>query len=188
MEALFVSTLVVAIGEIGDKTQLLSLLLAARFRRPLPIILGIFCATLANHSIAATAGAWVRSAMDPELLRWVLGISFMAIAAWALVPDRIDGDPAPAGRYGVFLLTLTAFFLAEIGDKTQLATVMLAAKYDAIIAVVAGSTLGMLCADVPAVLVGNAAPLGIPFKAVRWVAAGLFGALGAAALLGFGSL
>jgi len=187
MEAFFVSTLVVAVGEVGDKTQLLSLLLAARFRRPIPIILGIFCATMANHAIAGAAGAWVRSAVDPELLRWVLGVSFFAIALWALVPDKMEREPQPAGRYGAFLVTLIAFFLAEIGDKTQVATMMLAAKYDALVAVVGGSTLGMLCADVPAVLLGNALPLAISFKAVRLAAAVLFGALGAAVLLGFGS-
>ncbi len=188
MEAFFVSTLVVAVGEVGDKTQLLSLLLAARFRRPIPIILGIFCATMANHAIAGAAGAWVRSAVDPELLRWVLGVSFFAIALWALVPDKMEREPQPAGRYGAFLVTLIAFFLAEIGDKTQVATMMLAAKYDALVAVVGGSTLGMLCADVPAVLLGSALPLAISFKAVRLAAAVLFGALGAAVLLGFGSL
>ncbi len=187
MEAFFVSTLVVAVGEVGDKTQLLSLLLAARFRRPIPIILGIFCATIANHAIAGAAGAWVRSAVDPELLRWILGVSFFAIALWALVPDKMEREPQPAGRYGAFLVTLIAFFLAEIGDKTQVATMMLAAKYDALVAVVGGSTLGMLCADVPAVLLGNALPLAISFKAVRLAAAVLFGALGAAVLLGFGS-
>jgi len=159
MEAFLVTTAVVAIGEIGDKTQLLSLVLAARYRRPAPIILGILCATLANHAIAAAAGIWLRGAIDPRLLRWVVGLSFLAIAAWALVPDQMDGDAAPAERYGVFLVTLVAFFLAEFGDKTQVATLMLAAKYDAMVAVVAGSTLGMLCADVPAVLLASAALL-----------------------------
>ena len=185
MEAFFISTLVVAVSEIGDKTQLLALLLAARFQRPVPIILGILCATIVNHAIAGAVGEWVRSAVSPELLRWGLGISFLAIAAWALVPDKIEKDPTPQGRYGVFLVTLIAFFLAEIGDKTQLATVMLAAKYHALVAVVGGTTLGMLLADAPAVLLGNAASKTIPFKAVRLLAAGLFGVLGAAAILGF---
>jgi|SRR5438445_206972 len=183
MEALFVSTLVVAVGELGDKTQLLALLLAARFRRPVPIILGIACATVANHAIAGVAGAWVRSALGPELLRWLLGASFFAIALWALVPDKLEQEAQPAGRYGAFLVTLVAFFFAEMGDKTQLATAMLAAKYGALVQVVAGSTLGMLCADVPAVLLGNAVR-SLPFKAVRCAAAVLFAALGAAVLLG----
>ena len=188
MEAFLVSTLVVAISEIGDKTQLLSLLLAARFQRPVPIILAIFCATVVNHAIAGAVGAWVRSAIGPELIRWCLGISFLAIAAWALVPDRMEGNSIPKGRYGVFLVTLVAFFLAEIGDKTQIATVMLATKYNTIIPVVLGTTLGMLLADVPVVLIGNAASHAIPLKVARLTAAGLFAALGAAALLGFGSL
>jgi putative Ca2+/H+ antiporter (TMEM165/GDT1 family) len=182
-EAFFVTTAVVAIGEIGDKTQLLSLILAARYRRPVPIILGILCATLANHAVAAAAGIWLRGSVPPGLLRWVLGLSFLAIAAWALIPDQADGELAPAARYGVFLLTLVAFFLAEMGDKTQVTTLMLAAKYDAIVTVVAGSTLGMLCADVPAVLLASAAPRAIPLKAVRFVAAALFAALGVAALV-----
>lgn len=183
MEAFFVTTAVVAIGEIGDKTQLLALMLAVRYRRPLPIILGILCATVANHAIAAAAGIWLRDAIDPRLLRWVVGLSFLAIAAWALVPDEADGEVAPAERYGVFLVTLVAFFLAEFGDKTQVTTLMLAAKYDAMVVVVAGSTLGMLCADVPAVLLASAAPRAIPLKVVRFAAAALFGALGVAALV-----
>lgn len=183
MEAFFVTTAVVAIGEIGDKTQLLSFMLAARYRRPLPIILGILCATVANHALAAAAGIWLHGATDPRLLRWVVGLSFLAIAAWALVPDQVDADAAPAARYGVFLVTLVAFFLAEFGDKTQVTTLMLAAKYDAMLVVVAGSTLGMLCADVPAVLLASAAPRAIPLKVVRFAAAALFGALGVAALL-----
>ncbi len=189
MEAFFVSTLVVAIGEVGDKTQLLSLLLAARFRRPIPIILGIFCATIANHAIAGAAGTWVRSAMDPEVLRWILGVSFFAIALWAVVPDKMEQEPQPAGRYGAFLEALrwqaAAGSLIRPDEKVDQ---MLAAKYDALIAVVGGGTLGMLCADVPAVLLGNALPLAMPLKAVRLAAAVLFGALGAAVLLGFGSL
>jgi Ca2+/H+ antiporter, TMEM165/GDT1 family len=187
MEALFVSTLVVAVGEIGDKTQLLALLLAARFRRPVSIVMGIACATVVNHVIAAAAGTWARRAIDPELLRWSLGLSFFAIALWALVPDKLEQEAQPAGRYGVFVVTLIAFFFAEIGDKTQLATAMLAAKYDALVNVVGGSTLGMLCADVPAVLLGNAVR-SVPFRAVRRAAAALFVALGAAVLLGFEAL
>jgi putative Ca2+/H+ antiporter (TMEM165/GDT1 family) len=186
LEAFFVSTLVVTLGEIGDKTQLLALLLAARFRRPLPIIAGIFAATLFNHALAGVLGNWIRSAVAPELLRWVLGLSFLAIAAWALVPDRIEEkDSAPMGRYGVFAVTLITFFLAEIGDKTQLATVALAARFDNLFAVVSGTTVGMLIADIPAVLLGGKASLRVPFKAIRYAAAGLFAAIGMAALAGF---
>ena len=186
MEAFLVSAAVVAIGEIGDKTQLLALLLAARFRRPLPLIAGIFAATLLNHAIAGALGGWIRSALGPEVLRWGLGISFLAIAAWALKPDKLDDAPPEAvGRYGVFALTFVAFFLAEIGDKTQLATVALAARFDSLVAVVAGTTAGMLIADVPAVLLGSKASLKIPLKAVRYVAAALFAAVGVAVLAGF---
>jgi Ca2+/H+ antiporter, TMEM165/GDT1 family len=187
MDPFFISTLVVAIGEIGDKTQLLSLLLAARFQRPIPIILAILCATVANHTLAGAMGEWVHNLTSPEVLRWVLGISFLSIAVWALVPDKLEKDPTSQGRYGVFLVTLGAFFLAEIGDKTQIATAMLAAKYHAIVSVVGGTTLGMLLADVPAVLFGSATSQTIPFKAVRLLAAGLFALLGSAAILGFGS-
>jgi len=184
LEAFLVSTLVVALGEIGDKTQLLALLLAARFRRPLPIIAGIFAATLFNHTLAGLLGNWIRSVVAPEVLRWILGLSFLAIAAWALIPDRIEEkDSAPMGRYGVFAVTLVAFFLAEIGDKTQLATVALAARFDNLIAVVCGTTVGMLIADVPAVLLGGKASRRIPFKAIRYAAAGLFAAIGIALLV-----
>jgi len=186
MEAFLVSTLVVAVGEIGDKTQLLALLLAARFRKPVPIILGILVATLANHTVAGLVGAWVSANLAPETLRWGLGLSFLAIAAWALKPDKIDEAPSNLGRYGVFLVTFVAFFLAEIGDKTQLATVALAAKYQMLPAVVAGTTLGMMIADVPAVFIAPPASPKIPFKAVRYIAAALFAALGIAALAGFG--
>jgi putative Ca2+/H+ antiporter (TMEM165/GDT1 family) len=186
MEAFIISMLVVAVGEIGDKTQLLALLLAARFRRPVPIILGILCATITNHAIAGAIGQWVHGAVSPTVLRWGLGISFMAIAVWALVPDKMEKDQVLHGRYGVFCITLIAFFLAEIGDKTQIATIVLAAKYNALVAVVSGTTLGMLLADVPAVLLGHAASRAIPFKAVRLAAAGLFGALGLVVMLGMG--
>lgn len=184
MEAFLVSTAVVAIGEIGDKTQLLALILAARFKRPLPIVLGIFIATLANHSLAGLLGEWIRQAVSPEHLRWGLGASFLAVALWALKPDEIDEDPRPVGHYGVFLVTLVTFFLAEIGDKTQLATVMLAAKFPSLVSVVAGTTFGMLLADVPAVFLGKIASDRIPFKAVRITAASLFAVLGVATLAG----
>jgi putative Ca2+/H+ antiporter (TMEM165/GDT1 family) len=162
LEALLVSTFAVAVGEIGDKTQLLALVLAARFRRPLPIALGILFATLANHSLAALAGEWIRAALSPELLRWSIGLSFLAVAAWALKPDKMDKDPAPMGRFGVFAVTLVAFFLVEIGDKTQVATVVLAAKFNSLWAVVAGTTLGMLIANVPVVYAGGALAPRIP--------------------------
>jgi len=184
--AFLVSTLVVAIAEIGDKTQLLSLVLAARFRKPLPIIAGIFFATLANHALAALLGEWVRAQFHPDTLRWVLGLSLLAIAGWALKPDKIDAEVKQVGRYGVFLLTFVVFFIAEIGDKTQIATVVLAAQYQALVAVVLGTTLGMMIANVPAVLLGSAMAHRIPLRAVRICAALLFAVLGALALAGVG--
>ena len=185
MEAFLVSTAAVAIGEIGDKTQLLALILAARFKRPIPIVLGILVATLANHSLAGLLGNYIRSALNPDYLRWALGLSFLAVGLWALKPDEMEEDPEPVGRYGVFAITVVTFFLAEIGDKTQLATVMLAAKFPSLVAVVAGTTLGMLIADVPAVFLGEVASERIPFKAVRYTAAALFAALGVMTLAGF---
>jgi len=178
MEAFFVSLVVVAIGEIGDKTQLLALLLAARFRKPVPIILGILVATLVNHALAGIVGAWVRQVVPPEYLRWLLVVSFFAVALWALKPDKFDDADAPTSRFGVFAVTAFTFFIAEIGDKTQIATVVLAARFDNLIAVVAGTTVGMLIADVPVVLIGNKAAARIPLRAVRHVAAGLFALLG----------
>ncbi len=174
-----------AIGEIGDKTQLLALILAARFRRPGPIIAGIFFATLLNHALAGLLGGWIREAVGPQALRWGLGLSFLAIAAWALKPDKIDEEPVAMTSYGAFAVTFAAFFLAEIGDKTQLATVALAARFDSLVAVVAGTTAGMLIADVPAVFLADRASTRIPFKAIRYVAAALFAAMGVAALAGF---
>ncbi len=184
MEAFLVSAGVVALGEIGDKTQLLALLLSARFRKPLPIIAGILVATLANHALAGWLGSLVRAALPPEALRWIVALSFFAVALWALKPDTIDdGESPPASRWGVFGVTVVAFFLAEIGDKTQVATMVLAARFDALVAVVLGTTLGMLIADVPVVLIGKAASARIPFKAVRIVAALIFAALGVFALI-----
>ena len=184
MEAFLVSAGIVALGEIGDKTQLLALMLAARFRKPLPIIAGILVATLANHALAGYLGNLVRAWLAPDVLRWVVALSFFAVAAWALKPDSLDDDePPPAPRWGVFGVTAVAFFLAEIGDKTQVATMVLAARFDALAAVVLGTTCGMLIADVPVVLIGKAAATRIPFRAVRIVAALLFAALGAWALL-----
>ncbi len=179
LEAFLVSTLVVAVGELGDKTQLLTLVLAARYRKPWPIIAGILVATLANHTVAAWLGHWVRDAVSPEVLRWGLALSFFAVAAWALKPDQFDADDAPpSSNRNVFIVTVVAFFLAEIGDKTQIATAMLAAKFDSLVAVVAGTTLGMLLVDAPTAFIGDAAARRIPFRAVRVVAAALFAGLG----------
>ena len=184
MDAFLVSAGVVALGEIGDKTQLLALMLAARFRKPMPIIAGILVATLANHALAGFLGNTLRAMIDPGTLRWLLALSFFAVAIWALVPDTIDEDePAPATRWGVFGVTVVAFFLAEMGDKTQVATVVLAARFPSLVAVVAGTTVGMLLADVPAVLIGKAAATKIPMKAARIAAALMFAALGVYALV-----
>jgi len=184
MEALLVSTVMVAIAEIGDKTQLLSLVLSARYRKPLPIIAGILVATLANHVLAALAGEWVRGLLGPDALRWLVGLSFLAVAAWTLVPDRLDEDEArPRGGGGVFMVTLVAFFIAEMGDKTQVATVLLAARFDALVQVVAGTTLGMLIANVPAVLAGHLAAPRLPLAWIRRAAAVLFAVLGLSVLL-----
>jgi putative Ca2+/H+ antiporter (TMEM165/GDT1 family) len=179
LEALLVSTLVVAVGELGDKTQLLTLVLAARYRKPWPIIGGILVATLANHTVAAAVGQWVRDAVAPDILRWGLALSFFAVAAWALKPDQFDESEAPpVSDRNVFVVTVVAFFLAEIGDKTQIATAMLAAKFDHLFAVVAGTTLGMLLVDAPTAFLGDAAAKRIPFRAVRVAAAALFAGLG----------
>jgi putative Ca2+/H+ antiporter (TMEM165/GDT1 family) len=184
MEAFLVSTGVVALGEIGDKTQLLSLVLAARFGKPLPIIAGILAATLANHALAGFLGNLFRSIVPPGVLTWVVALSFFAVALWALRPDTLDDEePPPATRWGVFGVTVVAFFLAEMGDKTQVATVVLAAKFPSLAAVVAGTTLGMLVADVPVVLVGKAVSARIPLKVVRIAAALMFAALGVYALV-----
>jgi Ca2+/H+ antiporter, TMEM165/GDT1 family len=181
METFLVSIMVVAVGEIGDKTQLLALMLAARLRKPVPIILGILVATLFNHTLAGLVGAWVREVVPAQTLRWLVVASFFAVALWALKPDRIDAEPVPAGRLGAFALTVVTFFLAEIGDKTQIATVVLAAHFGNLLAVVAGTTVGMLLADIPVVLLGNAAAARLPFRLIRYVAAGLFALLGVVA-------
>ncbi len=187
MDPFLLSTALVALAEMGDKTQLLSLVLAARFRRPWPIVAGIFVATLANHALAGALGAWITSWLGPQLLRWILGLSFLAMAAWMLVPDRLDGDEAAGtARMGVFLTTVVAFFVAEMGDKTQIATVMLAARFDAWAAVVGGTTLGMLLANAPVVWFGERITRRVPIRAVHVVSAIVFAALGIAALLGFG--
>ncbi len=187
MEAFLVSTGIVALAEIGDKTQLLAFILAAKFRKPLPIVLGIFVATVANHAFAGAIGAWITSLIGPETLRWVLGISFIAMAIWTLIPDKFDDDEARLARFGVFGTTLLAFFLAEMGDKTQVATVALAAQYHAIVSVVAGTTLGMMIANVPAVFLGDRIAHKIPVHLVHAIAAAIFAVLGIATLLGAGA-
>ncbi|MEY3952610.1 MAG: hypothetical protein RL320_1412 [Pseudomonadota bacterium] len=185
MESLFVSAGVVALAEIGDKTQLLAFLLAARFRRPTPIILGILVATILNHGLAGAVGAWVTTTLSPDLLRWILGISFLAMAIWTLIPDKIeDNEAALAQRFGVFGTTLIAFFFAEMGDKTQIATVAMAAHYPDAVLVVIGTTIGMLIANVPAVMVGDKLAGRLPLRLIRSVAAALFATLGIAVLLG----
>lgn len=188
MEALLVSTGVVALAEIGDKTQLLAFILAARFKKPLPIILGIFAATIVNHGLAGALGAWITSAVSPEILRWVLGLSFIGMAIWTMIPDKIEEEETQvAKRFGVFGATLITFFLAEMGDKTQIATVAMAAHYASPLLVVIGTTLGMLIADVPAVFVGDKLANKIPMKLVHSIAAGVFAVLGIATLLGAGA-
>jgi putative Ca2+/H+ antiporter (TMEM165/GDT1 family) len=187
-EAFLTSTGVVALGEMGDKTQLLALLLAARFRKPAPIIAGILVATLANHAGAAALGTWITRLVDPAWMRWVLGGSFIAVALWMLVPDQAEDEQrSHGGRLGVFGVTVVAFFLAEMGDKTQIATVMLAARYDSLVVVTAGTTLGMMIANVPAVLLGDKAVKLVPIAWVHRIAAIVFAAIGAAVLLGLGS-
>lgn len=188
MEAFLISTGIVALAEIGDKTQLLAFLLAAKFRKPWPIIAGILVATLANHALAGALGAWIMSVVGPQTMRWVLGVSFIAMAIWILIPDKLDaeGDSA-SSRYGVFGATVIAFFLAEMGDKTQVATVALAAQFNALFAVVAGTTLGMMIANTPAVLLGNKIANRVPVRLVHGIAALIFLALGVATLLGAGS-
>jgi putative Ca2+/H+ antiporter (TMEM165/GDT1 family) len=187
LESLLVSTGVVALAEIGDKTQLLALILAARFRKPVPIVAGILAATIVNHGLAGALGAWITATVRPEVLRWVLGISFIAMAAWTMIPDEIEEDEAKLAKgMGVFGATLVTFFLAEMGDKTQLATIALAAHYGAPVLVVIGTTLGMLIADVPAVFVGERLAKKIPMKLVHSIAAAIFAALGIATLLGAG--
>ena len=189
MESLLVSMGVVALAELGDKTQLLAFILAARFKKPLPIILGILLATLLNHGLAGALGAWITSVVSVEVLRWALGLSFIAMAVWTLIPDRIEDEEAQiANHLGVFGATLVSFFLAEMGDKTQIATVALAAHYAAPVMVVVGTTLGMLLADVPAVFIGDILADRIPMKLVHLIAAAIFALLGLASLLGAGSM
>ena len=189
MDSFLVSTAVVAVAEFGDKTQLLALVLAARFRKPVPIILGILFATLANHLLAAWAGGLVAAWAGPGVMRWLLGLSFLAMAGWMMIPDKAPDEDAGPGRLktaGAFLVTLVSFFLVEIGDKTQIATIALAARYEAVLVVTLGTTLGMMIANVPAVLMGEVAARKIPMRLAHGVAAVIFAGLGLAALLGFG--
>ena len=186
MEAFLISTGIVALAEIGDKTQLLAFILAAKFRKPWPIIWGILAATLFNHGFAGVVGAWITTLMGPETLRWVLGVSFIAMAIWTLIPDRFDENDAKLARFGVFGTTLIAFFLAEMGDKTQIATIALAAQYQNLIAVVAGTTFGMMLANVPAVILGDRIADKMPTTFVHRIAAAIFAILGIATLMGAG--
>jgi Ca2+/H+ antiporter, TMEM165/GDT1 family len=178
LEAFFVSTGIVTLAEIGDKTQLLALVLAARFRRPWPIAAGILLATLVNHALAAAVGAWAGDFLQGPYFRWVLGLSFFAVAIWALIPDRLENENLGKRRAGAFLTTLVCFFLVEIGDKTQVATMALAATYEGLPAVVLGTTLGMMIANLPAVLIGDRAATRLPLRLIRGLAAAAFAALG----------
>jgi putative Ca2+/H+ antiporter (TMEM165/GDT1 family) len=186
MQAWLVSTGIVALAEIGDKTQLLSFVLAARYRKPVPIILGILIATLLNHALAGALGSLIVAALSPQTLRWLLGASFLAMAGWALIPDKLDesdeSDRVP--RWGVFAATAIAFFIVEMGDKTQVATVALAARFDDIVAVVAGTTIGMMLANAPAVLLGDRIAHKLPVRAIHRLVAALFALLGLWVILG----
>jgi len=185
MEAFLVSAGIVALAEMGDKTQLLSLVLAARFRKPWPIVWGILVATLANHGLAGAVGSWVTTQLGPEALRWVLGGSFLAMAVWILVPDKLDdGEEDAQPRFGVFATTVVAFFIAEMGDKTQVATVMLAAQFNSWFWVVAGTTLGMMLANAPVVWLGDAITRRVSLKWVNRISAVVFAVLGGLALWG----
>jgi putative Ca2+/H+ antiporter (TMEM165/GDT1 family) len=186
MEAFLISTGIVALAEIGDKTQLLAFILAAKFRKPVPIIAGILVATLVNHGCAGALGTWVTTLLSPGTLRWVLGVSFIGMAIWTLIPDKFEEDDAKLARFGVFGTTLVAFFLAEMGDKTQIATIALAAQYQNLGMVVAGTTVGMLLANVPAVILGDRIAHRMPVQLVHRVAAAIFAVLGVATLLGVG--
>ena len=188
MESLFISTGVVALAEIGDKTQLLAFLLATRFKKPLPIIAGILVATILNHALAGALGAWITALLSPQTLRWILGLSFLGMAVWTLIPDKIEEEEMQvAKKFGVFGATLITFFLAEMGDKTQIATVAMAAHYPDPVLVVIGTTLGMLIADVPAVFIGDRFAARIPMKLVHGIAAAMVAVMGLATLSGAGS-
>jgi len=188
MESLFISTGVVALAEIGDKTQLLAFLLATRFKKPVPIIAGILVATILNHALAGALGAWITAVLSPEVLRWILGLSFLGMAVWTMIPDKIEEEEMQVARkFGVFGATLITFFLAEMGDKTQIATVAMAAHYPNPVLVVIGTTLGMMIADVPAVFIGDRFAARIPMKMVHGIAAAMFAVMGLATLFGAGA-
>lgn len=186
MEPFFVSSGIVALAEIGDKTQLLAFILAAKYHRPVPIVIGILVATILNHAFAGAMGSWVITLLEPGILTWVLGLSFVAMAVWTLIPDRFDDTDRPGTRYGAFGTTLIVFFIAEMGDKTQVATVMLAAQYQAFVEVVAGTTVGMMIANIPAVYLGDRLANRMPVRIVRCVVAAIFALIGIATLLGAG--
>ena len=189
MEAFLISAGVVALGEMGDKTQLLAFLLAAKFKRPVPIILGVLTATLLNHTAAGALGSWIAAELGPTVLRWVIGVAFLAMAGWMLVPDQVEEDAAEtAQRFGVFGTTVLTFFLAEMGDKTQVATVALAARYHDLVPVVAGTTLGMMLADVPAIFLGDRIAQKVNMRLVHGIAALIFALLGVLTLLNVGRL
>ena len=189
MDSLLISTGVVALAEMGDKTQLLAFILAARFKKPIPIILGILSATIINHGLAGALGAWITSMVNPDVMRWVLGASFIGMAIWTLIPDKIEEEETQIAKHlGVFGATFITFFLAEMGDKTQIATIALAAHYAAPCEVVVGTTLGMLIADVPAVFVGNKFAARIPMKLVHSIAAAMFAVMGVLTLIGIDQL
>jgi len=184
VEALISSLGMVAFAEMGDKTQLLSFVLAARFRgQHWPIILGIFVATIVNHALAALAGDWVAMKVSPDLMRWILGLAFLAFAAWALIPDTLDESNENTAKHGAFLTTLVMFFLAEMGDKTQLATVALGAQFNDLVAVTMGTTLGMMAANIPAVILGESLSKRFPLSKMRFIAAALFAIFGVLILL-----
>jgi putative Ca2+/H+ antiporter (TMEM165/GDT1 family) len=186
LEAFLVSAGIVALAEIGDKTQLLAMILTAKFRKPVPIILGILAATIVNHAFAGAVGNWLHALIGPQLLRWILGISFIGTALWTLIPDKFDESEAKLGHYGVFTTTLIAFFIAEMGDKTQIATVELAAKYHSFFSVVSGTTVGMMIANVPAVFLANRIANRMPVRLIHSIAAVIFVILGILTLLGIG--
>lgn len=186
MEAFLISTGLVTLAEMGDRTQLLAFLLAAKFRRPFPIMLGILIATLANHAVAGLLGQWFAELVTPNVLRWVLALTFFAMAAWMMIPDKLDDDAPDNTKYGVLVTTIIAFFLAEIGDKTQVATVALAARFDDLLWIVAGTTLGMMIANIPAIYLGDKFADKLPVRLIHLVAALLFVLLGVLTLLGVG--
>jgi putative Ca2+/H+ antiporter (TMEM165/GDT1 family) len=188
MEAFLISITSIALGELGDKTQILALILATRLQRPVAVILGILVATLASHVIAALLGQWAGSVLNPQILRWILGISFLVLAAWALIPEKGEVEPHARDGYGAFVLTVTAFFIAEMGDKTQIVAMALAAKYHNLIAVVAGSTIGMMVINVPTVLLARHVTRIVPLKWIRVAAALVYALLGVLTLLGYAGL